>query len=185
MGYNCLAVDLRSGNKIRGVENLTALRARELGKRVRFSDAMQDVITALNFVKHKYNPPKLLVLGSSYSAGLALKAAGDYPGLVDGALAFSPGEYFVKDGKPYNWVTASAAKITVPVLIASARAETIRWASIYEAIDTDSKLSYTPADNGEHGARCLWERYEDSQGYWAVMDTFLKGYFSSRYRPSD
>lgn len=177
MGYNCLAVDLRAGDTINGIENLTAKRARELGKHVKYSDALFDMITALNFVKRKYNPSKLVVLGSSYSADLVLKVAGDYPGLIDGVMAFSPGDYIVQNRIPLDWITSSAAKITVPVLFVSAEAETIRWVGIYQAIASESKLYYAPAKDGKHGARSLWNDFGDNRGYWMAVETFLKRYF--------
>jgi dienelactone hydrolase len=176
-GYNCLAVDLRSGNKVLGIVNQTARRAREAGKKTRYIDAMQDIKAALAYARSKLNPPLLLVLGSSYSAGLVLKIAGDYPGLVDGILAFSPAEYFTRDGMPYDWVINSAKNITVPVFITSARKEKSRWSDIYEAINTSSKFSYIPVTKGKHGSRSLWSRFEDSEGYWRVIDTFLKSFF--------
>jgi len=177
MGYNCLAVDLRSGNKVRGVTNLTAERARELGKQTRFVDALQDVIAALEYVRKQYHPPAIIALGSSYSAGLVLRVAGDYPNLVDGVMAFSPAEYFVKDGFPADWVSTAARKITVPVFMTSARPEKNRWQGIFDAISTKSKLSYLPMIRGEHGSRTLWRRFPESDGYWQMIETFLKSYF--------
>ncbi len=177
LGYNCLAVDLRSGNKVAGVTNMTALKAREKGKQTRFVDAMQDMVAALNYVKETYNPPRLLMLGSSYSAGLALKVAGDNPGLVDGVMAFSPAEYFVKNGMSHTWVLESAKNISVPVFITSARKEKNRWTELYNAVNTDTKLSFVPNTAGKHGSRALWNKYPDSEEYWNMLEQFLKSYF--------
>ncbi len=177
MGLNCLAVDLRSGNKVLGVINETAMRAKEAGKKTRFIDAMQDIRAALTYARSELKPPILLALGSSYSAGLLLKIAGDYPGLVDGVIAFSPGEYFSAEGMPYDWIKRSAKNITVPVFITSARKEKSRWIDIYYAINTKSKFSYIPISKGRHGSRSLWSRFEGSDGYWRVIDTFLKSFF--------
>ncbi len=177
LGFNCLAVDLRSGNKVRGVTNLTAQAAREKGKQTRFVDAMQDMVAALKFVRETYKPPQLLMLGSSYSAGLALRVAGDYPNLVDGVVAFSPAEYFVKNGMSHTWVMDSAKYITVPVFITSAKKEKNRWSALYGAINSDSKLSFVPDTAGKHGSRALWKKYPDSEEYWTVLENFLKSYF--------
>jgi pimeloyl-ACP methyl ester carboxylesterase len=177
MGYNCLAVDLRSGGKVLGIVNETAKRARKQKKPTRFVDAMQDIEATLSYVKLKYNPPLLLVIGSSYSAGLVLKVAGDNPGLMDGVIVFSPAEYFSRDGMAHDWVRSSAKNITIPVFITSARKERSRWINIYEVINTSSKYSYVPATKGKHGARSLWSRYKDSDGYWRVIETFLKSFF--------
>lgn len=177
LGFNCLAVDLRSGNKVRGVTNLTAHNARVKGKQTRFVDAMQDMVAALNYVKKTYKPPQLLMLGSSYSAGLALKVAGDNPGIVDGVLAFSPAEYFVKNGMSHTWVLESAKNITVPVFMTSAKKEQNRWAALYSAINSNSKLSFVPNTAGKHGSRALWKKYSDSEEYWTMLENFLKSYF--------
>ena len=177
MGYNCLTVDLRSGHKVLGVINQTARRAKQEGKKTRFIDAYQDVRAALSHARRTYPNSKIIALGSSYSAGLLLKVAGEYPHLVDGVIAFSPAESFFKEGMPYNWVQDSAKKIKVPVFFTSARNERFRWKGIYDAIDTNSKLSYIPAAKGKHGARALWSKFEESEGYWQVIETFLKSFF--------
>jgi dienelactone hydrolase len=177
MGYNGMAVDLRSGNSVLGVHNRTAERAEELGKQTSFVDATQDMIAAIKFARSQFHPPKLLIMGSSYSASLALKIAGDYPDLADGVIAFSPGEYFEKAGMGYTWILDSAPKITVPVFIASANMEKNRWYNIFEAVSSDEKLSYIPPEGGKHGARSLWKRYPESEEYWIMLETFLKSYF--------
>jgi len=177
LGYNCIAVDLRSGGKVLDVSNQTAEEAQKKGKSTRFIDALQDVKAALSYAKQKYNAPGVIAMGSSYSAGLVLKVAGDNPHLVDGIIAFSPGEYFVEDGQPHDWIERSAAKISAPVFIASARKERSRWLGIYKSINTATKMSYIPVSNGKHGSRALWERNTDSEGYWSVMETFLKSFF--------
>lgn len=177
LGYNCLVVDLRSGNKVLGVANETYRLALETGKETRFVDAMQDVKAALSFARQKYKASRVIAMGSSYSAGLVLKVAGDYPHLVDGVIAFSPGEYFVKEGKPHDWIEKSVAQIAIPVFIASARKEKHRWLEIYKSINTETKMSYIPVSTGQHGSRALWERFPDSEGYWRVVKTFLKSFF--------
>ena len=177
LGYNCLAVDLRAGEEVLGVENLTAGRAREMGAKTRFVDAMQDMVAAIEFVEKSYRPPNLILMGSSYSASLALKVGARYPQQVDGVIAFSPGEYFEKDGLSATWIRASAKQLTIPVFITSARKEKHRWESIYDAIQSRSKMSYTPATRGQHGSRALWSHFPDNEGYWTVLDTFLKSYF--------
>ncbi len=177
LGYNCVAVDLRSGDEVLGIKNQTAENAQERGKSTRYIDALQDVKAALSYARRKYNASRIIAMGSSYSAGLVLKIAGDYPHLVDGIIAFSPGEYFVNDGQPHDWVERSAKKIKTPVFIASARKERNRWISIYKSINTASKISYIPVSKGKHGSRALWKRYPDSEGYWRVMETFLKSFF--------
>ncbi len=177
LGYNCIAVDLRAGSEVLGVTNETAELAQESGKPHSPVDALLDVKAAINYAISTYEPPLLLALGSSYSSGLILRVAGDSPTLLDGIIAFSPGEYFAQEGMPYDWIEQAASQITIPVFFASARNEKYAWEKIFKSINTSSKISYTSISNGHHGARSLWKRYQDSEEHWRVMETFLKSFF--------
>ncbi|HID38382.1 MAG TPA: hypothetical protein EYP36_02570, partial [Calditrichaeota bacterium] len=54
MGFNCLAVDQRSGSEVNGVKNETAARAVKLGKPTTYVDALQDMQAALDLVRKNY-----------------------------------------------------------------------------------------------------------------------------------
>ncbi len=177
LGFNCMAIDQRSGNKVNGVDNQTFKVAKDAGKETTFLDAEQDIIAALKHAGKNFSDDKLLLWGSSYSAALALRIGGEHTDLVDGVLAFAPGEYFVRMGKPKDWIASSAKKIKVPVFITSAKSERGAWSSIYDAIESDSKTKFLPATKGNHGSRALYEKFDDSAAYWAVLNKFL-GQFS-------
>ncbi len=177
LGFNCLAVDQRSGEAVGEVPNETARRAARTGKGVTYLDARQDMLAALRYARRHVAKGKLIAWGSSYSAALVLQIAGSEPGLVDGVLAFAPGEYFERFGKPANWIQESARNIRVPVFITSARDERDRWAAIFQAIPGENKGSYIPETSGNHGSRALWEKFGDSAGYWQAVTAFLKKYF--------
>jgi pimeloyl-ACP methyl ester carboxylesterase len=168
-----MAIDQRSGNAVNDVENETAKRATAAGKGTNYSDAMPDLVAALAYAREHFAKGKVIAWGSSYSASLVLKIAGDHPELVDAALAFAPGEYFDKLGKSDTWITESAAKIQVPVFITSARKEAGLWEGIFEAIPSKKKVSYIPDTEGNHGSRALWEQFDDSEGYWKAVTSFL------------
>ncbi len=174
LGFNCMAVDLRSGNRVNKVLNETAKKAKAADKKTTYVHAIPDIIASINFVRKNYAKGKLIVWGSSYSAALVLKIAGDNPTLVDGVMAFSPGEYFTGSGKPHNWIEKSAANITVPVLIASAKDEISMWESIYAKIQSKYKMSFIPKKSGNHGSRALWSKHKDSNAYWKTVKLFLK-----------
>ena len=174
MGFNCLAIDQRSGKQTEGVSNETAKRATAAGKPTGFVAAEQDIIAALKYTKQNHAKGKLLLWGSSYSASFALRIAGEHPELVDGALAFSPGEYFGRFGQPSDWIARSATNITDPVFITSAKNEGGNWAAIYDAIPGDNKTGFLPTTRGKHGSRALWKRFGDSDAYWAAVTKFLK-----------
>ncbi|MFQ5779739.1 MAG: alpha/beta hydrolase family protein [Nitrospiria bacterium] len=179
LGFNCIAVDLRSGEGVNGILNETAGRAKSGGKGTRYVDALQDIEAALIYARQHYGKGKVIAWGSSYSAALVLKVAGDEPELVDGVLAFAPGEYFTRQGKPPNWIEDSAQKIESPVFITSARKEKGAWSNIFKAIKTKDKMSYLPSSQGNHGSRALWRRFEDNEGYWRAVEEFLGRHFKN------
>jgi len=177
LGFNCMAVDLRSGGSVNNVGNETTKLAKKEGKPITYIDTEQDIVASLEYARKNYADGKLIAWGSSYSAALVLKVAGDHPILVDGVVAFAPGEYFTKFGKGKTWVTESAKNITVPVFVTSAKSERGKWAPIYNSINTDTKTSYLPDTKGNHGSRALWGKFFDSPGYWEAVTRFLKNNF--------
>jgi pimeloyl-ACP methyl ester carboxylesterase len=174
LGFNCMAVDLRSGDAINGIENKTFKFADSLHMETRYTDAYMDIRTSVSYVKKNYPGTKIILFGSSYSASLALKFASDYPQGITGVIAFSPGEYFAKFGWNREIIKISAAKITCPVFIASPTNEQESWKAIYDAIPGQSKVSYVPASGGIHGAKTLWKAFPESQEYWKALTSFLK-----------
>jgi len=177
MGFNCAAVDQRSGGDVNGVENETHARAAKAGKNTSYLDAYQDMEAALAYFRAEHAKGKLIVWGSSYSASLVLKLAAEHPDAIDGVVAFSPGEYFIGAGKPTNYITELAAGITCPVFITSAKNEHSKWSRIYNAIPSEKKRSFLPETDGNHGSRSLWEKFSDHQAYWTAVTAFLKENF--------
>lgn len=169
LGYNCLAVDQRSGGKVNDIVNQTNQRAKKAGKATEFKDAFQDIEATVAFVKKTYKPKKIIIWGSSYSSSLVLKYAGDNPNSIDAAISFSPGEYFGKD----DFIKNSASNITVPTFITSAQSEKGSWMAIHNAIPTKTKASYLPKTKGNHGSRALWSTFKDNDGYWTAVKDFL------------
>jgi pimeloyl-ACP methyl ester carboxylesterase len=169
LGFNCMAVDQRSGKGMQGVANETARQARKRKRSTTYLDALPDMRAALRHARGV-----LVAWGSSYSAALVLRIAADHPELADAVLAVSPGEYFGRLGEPPTWIREAAAQIEQPVFITSARDEQRTWAAIFAAIPSPAKTSYVPATPGNHGARALWKRFADSQGYWSAVSAFLQ-----------
>lgn len=173
LGFNCIAVDLRSGEYSRGKDNETAIRAGKAGLATSYADALPDIIAALQYANKHYSHSKIIAWGSSYSAALALKVAGDSPELADGVLAFSPGEYFTHVGKSKTWIRDSAQKIKVPTFITSSKNEAGDWAPIYDVINTANRQSFVPETAGKHGSKALWKKYADNHAYWDAVTAFL------------
>lgn len=178
LGFHCMAVDQRSGGDVNDVANETAKRAAAQGLGASYLDALPDLRAALAYAREHFASGPLLAWGSSYSAALLLRLAGDQPGLVDGVLAFAPGEYFRSLGKSGQWVREGAQHIAVPVFITSARAERSQWQAIYQAISSQ-KTAYLPETQGNHGSRALWRQFPDNSGYWSAVEAFLSPFLSS------
>lgn len=173
MGFNCLAVDLRSGGAINNVPNLTKISAGKAMKSTQYADALPDMRAAIRHAKNNLTTDKVIIWGSSYSSALALKLAGTMKE-VDAVLAFSPAEYFVSQGKPRDFVTSDAVSIEIPVFITSAKSEKGGWWGIYVAISSDKKAHFLPETAGNHGSKALWSKFSDSNEYWKSVKSFLK-----------
>lgn len=182
LGFNCIAVDLRSGEYSRGKDNETAIRASNEGLATSYADALPDIIAALEYAHNKYSNSKIIAWGSSYSASLVIKVAGDRPELVDGIVAFSPGEYFSHLGKSKTWIRDSAKKIKVPTFITSSKNEAGDWSTIYDVIDAANRQSFIPETAGKHGSKALWKKYTDSAAYWDAITEFLDDFKVSNKR---
>ena len=84
-GFKVYGADLRSGGDLFGVPNLTA----KPGADVAYCDAYPDVLAASRFVLGVTGMRPILV-GSSYSAALVMKAGVEHPELAAGFASFSP-----------------------------------------------------------------------------------------------
>ena len=116
-GFNCLAVDLRSGKSANGLVNITAKNAKERGRPTEYADAEKDILAAIEHYTSKYNKEQIILWGSSYSAALALKIGINHP-KVSSVIAYSPGEYLANiELKPM------LKNITIPCYVASAKKE--------------------------------------------------------------
>lgn len=174
LDYNCLAVDLRSGGEINGIVNQTRRRAVNAGKGTDYLDAFADMKASVKYVESEYEDPEIIVWGSSYSASLVIKLAAEYPEMISGVLAFSPGEYFDKSD---TYIQDSAGNIKCPVFITSAADETERWKDIFLAVPSENRDSFVPDNKGQHGSRALWSRFKESAEYWKVVKSFLENNF--------
>jgi dienelactone hydrolase len=169
LGFNCLAIDQRSGDEVNGIKNETAERAKQQGKPTSYLDAEQDIRAALNYLYEQTKKPIILV-GSSYSAGLVLKIATGNP-LVKAVIAFSPGEYY---GDKLH-LAESIKTLDKPVFITSAKSESKDAKVIFDAIASKQKTFFEPVSPGVHASRCLWETTDDYKEYWTAVEKFLAG----------
>lgn len=164
LGYNCLAIDQRSGNECNGVKNETAARAKEKNLPTEYLDAEQDIRAAIDYVFAKAHQP-IILIGSSYSASLALKIASDNKRLK-AVIVFSPGEYF---GNQFR-LKPVLSQITCPVLATSSKAEA---ATLSALLKGESIQQFTPQDDGIHGSSALWESTPGHEAYRKAVQEFL------------
>lgn len=173
LGFNCLAVDLRSGGEVNGIKNESFEKAQRAMKPTKYVNSYPDMEASIAYAIKYYTKGKVIIWGSSYSSALVLKYAGDNTDKVDAVLSFSPGEYFASQGKSKKWITESASKIIMPVFITSAKGEKSSWSGIFEAIPTEQKEYFLPTTAGNHGSRAMWSKFGDSVFYWNAVENFL------------
>jgi dienelactone hydrolase len=99
LGFNCIAIDQRSGDAVNGVKNETYQRAEKMGLATEYTDAWPDLVAALRYVKDELNAKEIIVWGSSYSSALVFVLASKYVDDINGIHSFSPGNYFDLYGK--------------------------------------------------------------------------------------
>ncbi len=169
IGYNCLAVDLRSGGNFAEKTNISNKHAIEKGLKSEMIDAQQDVKAAIDYLYNKYQQ-NIITWGSSFSSSLALLEGVDNP-KVKAIISFSPGDYF---GDAAPSLSTVFSQITKPFLVTSSKTEA---ESLTELIG-NSKLKknqsqFVPKSNGFHGSRALWEGQEGAEEYWNIITEFL------------
>lgn len=154
-GYNCLAVDLRCGSNqndvARGVDNETAKSALSLKKPHHYSDAMADLEATFAWLdRQKLAGPRVLV-GSSFSAALALVYAARNDGKLACVMALSPNEYLEK----YRVIdeVPKLAKTAAYVMVGNAQEREVGERYI-QAMQCKPRFLHAP-DVGAHGTRAF------------------------------
>lgn len=171
LGYNCLAIDQRSGGEFADHQNATFNEAAEQGiQNIDFVDAQQDMEAAVDFLYKKYKKP-VTVWGSSYSSSLALFIAAEHE-KVKAALAFSPGNYFGKARPPLAEVLP---KLDKPFFITSSKAEAGEIKKHLKGVAlSGSSVHFVPESDGFHGSKALWTGQEGAEEYWEAVKEFLE-----------
>jgi dienelactone hydrolase len=166
-GFNCLAIDQRVGSEVNGVINRTALAAKSRGQQHEFTDAEQDIRAGLDFLYNKYNKPVIL-MGSSYSASLAMKIANGNNKVL-GVIVFSPGEYFQEKDFTRNAIVG----LDKPLFATSSKEEAESVTDLLRDVNSRIKVQYVPQSAGDHGSKVLWSKSPSNQDYWVALMSFL------------
>ena len=166
-GFNCMAIDQRSGKECNAVPNETARSASRAGKPGNYSDAEQDIVSAIDFLSNKYHR-RIVLLGSSYSASLALIIAKENEN-VCAVTVFSPGEYL--GGK--DLVRKKIAGLDKPVYATSSLDEAGEVTELIRDVNSKLKVQFIPKSQGNHGSKVLWTTNSSNQEYWLTLMAFL------------
>lgn len=176
LGYPSLAVDLRSGGSVKRVKNRTHRNLAVHGLDPHFLEVLPDIVTALRFAREHYAKGPLLLMGSAASASLALDVGALHPELVDGILAFSPGEFFAHEGKPAHWTEERARAVVVPTFVAGTPDSADEVRRIYQAL-AGPKALHLPSQRGGFGVRVLWPENPLHEAAWEALGRFLQESF--------
>jgi len=168
-GFNCVAIDQRSGGPISNQINETTIRAIEANKPIGYLDAEQDILAAINYTANKYHQ-KVILWGSSYSSTLALYIALSND-QVKAVLSFSPGNYFADEK---GSLIEKLALLTKPMFITSSKRESSEISQLISQMTLNkNQVHFIPKGNGHHGSRVLWKQQTDGQEYWEAVNAFL------------
>lgn len=166
-GFTCLAIDQRSGKECNAVRNETA-RAAMLGHYPRnYIDAKYDLVAGIDFLYANYHR-RVIVMGSSYSASLALLEAKENP-QVAAVVVFSPGEYFGEK----DFVSKKIAGLDKPLYATSALSESADVTDLLKDVTSQLKVQFIPTSEGNHGSKVLWTSNSNNQEYWLTLMAFL------------
>ena len=168
LGYNCLAIDQRSGNEVNGVKNETAVNAQQKKKPTTYLDAEKDILAAIDYAFNK-SGKKVFLVGSSYSASLVLKIAATNK-KVSAVMAFSPGEYFGTKLK----LKDAISNLSVPIFATSSKDEASDVTTLISDVKSKVKTQFVPSSKGKHGSSCLWKDNPGYHEYWFAMMMFMK-----------
>jgi len=166
--YNCLAIDARSGDEVNDIKNETARAIRESNKPVSYLDAEQDIVAAIDYAYKKTNK-KVIIVGSSYSASLAMKI-GVTNDKVKAVIAFSPGEYF---GEKLN-LKKEIKRFNKPLFVSSSKDEAPEVTKLIKDIKTPVKHHFIPIEQGMHGSKTLWKSTSNRNEYWMALFMFMR-----------
>lgn len=169
LGYNCLAIDTRTGNEIFGIVNQTSIEAKKLNRPTDYLNSEQDIIAAVNYADSLSNNKGVILFGSSFSASLALKI-GTVNSKVKSVIAFSPGEYF---GKQVN-LKKAIVKFHKPVFVTSSKDESKEVTKLLKSIKFKNKVQFIPKGKGEHGSLSLWTSTSNNSEYWEALEKYLQ-----------
>lgn len=162
-GFDTLTVDQRSGGNDWDFVNMTV---KKRGESTEYSEAYPDLEAALTWAKRK-RYKTIIVIGSSYSASLAIMLASKHGEDIDAVAAYSPGEYFTDK----NWIKSAVKNLSVPLYITGSDSEADRTNEVLQWKNGQDITHYEP-EQAVHGASML-RQDKNPDGYKANIDSLL------------
>jgi len=166
-GFSCLAIDQRSGMKVFGVINETSALAKQKGLSTGYLDAKQDIEAAVDYSYGLNSNQPIIILGSSYSASLALLIATETD-KVKAVIAFSPGEFL----KGVN-LAGEIRSLIKPLFVTGARKEIDVVNDVLRYVNARNLTLFKPKVDGFHGSKTLWESVKGHETFWEPLKRFL------------
>ncbi|MFW5656041.1 MAG: hypothetical protein ACOC31_01815 [Bacteroidota bacterium] len=168
LDYNCLVLDMRHGDKINYVQNLTVQNNSDVNLTGNFEGLSYDIEAAIDYVYGRTNQPVILA-GSLVSGSVAMILARNNA-RVKAVLAFSPGEYLRPDMVVSQHITA----YNKPLCVLAGKDEKPFIQTMLEPVAPMLLTTvYHQADRGYRGARLLWETNSSSDKFWFDLLLFF------------
>ncbi len=167
LGFSCMAIDQRSGKEVNGIVNQTANDANAKKMNVGYTGAKQDVEAAIDYLYELNGHRPIILVGSSYSASLALWIASENK-KVKAAAVFSPGEYL----KNLN-LAETIKTISIPIFVTSSKRETGPVEKLLRFVKPQYITHFKPTVKGIHGSKALWKSTEGHETYWNAFKEFM------------
>ena len=170
MGYNCLAIDQRSGGPISIFQNETMINSISAGKPTDMLDAEQDILAAIDWAYDK-SKREVILWGSSYSSTLSI-----YIGMgndkVKTFIAFSPGNYWSEKKGDLKAMLPTCEK---SYFITSTKYENTHIKQFMSNVKLKrNQVVFIPKTEGYHGSQALWDGQAQGEQYWNAITEFLR-----------
>lgn len=168
LGFSCIAIDQRSGMKVFGVINETSALAKKKGLPTGYLDARKDIEAVVDYAYTLNKKNRIIILGSSYSASLALLISTETE-KINAVIAFSPGE-FLKGVK----VAEKIKSLAKPIFATGAKKEFHEVCEVLRYVNPKMITLFKPTADGFHGSKILWESVKGYETVWKSLRRFLR-----------
>ncbi len=171
LGYNCVALDQRSGGPMDAHENVTFNNATAKGLPTGYTTSLSDITAGVNLAAAQFKQPVIL-WGSSYSASLVLKVAMENNN-VKSVITFSPILKFDDGSTAADYFKNYTGK---PIFMTSTEKEAAPLTKAMGHLSDEVLYQYYPDMKGTHGSKALWSSDPANEEYWAEVEKWLSAH---------